>query len=95
MHTWMRHEEVEQLIAVAVVDALERAAGAVAALRTKQSQSSGEPLVWYALAVRQAEEAVRAVIREAASAREERERLAAERQSAESEGREREAPATK
>ena len=95
MHTSLRRDEVEQLIAAAVAEALERAAGAVAALRTKQSQASGMPLVWYALAVRQAEEAVRAVIREAASVHEERERLAAEQLSAESEEREREAPATR
>jgi len=68
MSTWLRREEVEQLIAVAVADALERAVGAVAALRAKHSQSSGEPLLWYALAVRQAEQAVRAVMREAVSA---------------------------
>ena len=83
MHTSLRREEVERLIAVAVADALERAAGAVAALRTKQSQAPGKILAWYALAVRQAEEAVRAVMREAASAREERKRLAAEMLSAE------------
>ena len=94
MHTSLRREEVEQLIAAAVADALERAAGAVAALRTKQSQAPGKILAWYALAVRQAEQAVRAVMREAASAPEERERLAAEMLSAESEGREREAQAT-
>ena len=35
MGTWLRREEVEQLVAVAVADALERAAGAVAALRMK------------------------------------------------------------
>jgi hypothetical protein len=69
MGNWLRREEVEQLVAVAVADTLERAAGAVAALRTKQSQLQGKNLAWYALAVRQAEEAVRAVTTEAASAR--------------------------
>jgi hypothetical protein len=94
MRIWLRREEVEQRIAVTVADALERAVGAVAALRTKQSHLQGKNLAWYMLAIRQAEEAVRAVMREEASAREERERLAAERRSAESEGRERETPAT-
>ena len=94
MPTSLRRDEIEQLIAAAVADALEHAAGAVAALRTKQSQAPGMPLGWYALAVRHAEEAVRAVMRDAASAREGG-RLAAERLSAESEGREREAPATR
>ena len=93
MRTWLRREEVEQLVAVAVADALERAAGAVAALRTKQSQLQGMNLAWYMLAIRQAEEAVRAVATEAASARQER--LAAERLTAESVGREREVPVTK
>jgi len=90
MGNWLRREEVEQLVAVAVADALERAAGAVAALRRKQSQLMN--LAWYALAVRQAEEAVRAVATEAASARQER--LSAERLTAESVGREREVPVT-
>jgi hypothetical protein len=88
MRTWLHREEVELLIAAAVADALERAAGAVAVLRTKQSQLQGKNLAWYMLAVRQAEEAVRAVATEAASAREERERLAAERLIDESVGRE-------
>jgi hypothetical protein len=94
MPTWLSRDEVEQLVVAAVAEALERAAGAVAALRTKQHQAPGMPLVWYALAVRQAEEAVRTVLREAASAREGG-RLAAERLLAESEGSEREAPATR
>ena len=68
MRTWLRREEVEKLVAVAVADALERAAGAVAVLRMKQSQLQGQNLAWYMLAVRQAEEAVRAVATEAASA---------------------------
>ena len=93
MSNWQRREEVEQLVAVAVADALERAAGAVAALRTKQSWLQGTNLAWYALAVRQAEEAVRAVTTEAASARQER--LAAERLTTESLGREREKQVTK
>ena len=92
MRTWLRRDEVEQLVAVAVADALERAAGAVAALRAKQSQLQGMNLAWYALAVRQAEEAVRAVATVAASVRQER--LAAERLTAESVGREREVPVT-
>jgi len=82
MPTWLRRDEVEQLIAAAVAEALERAAGAVAALRTKQSPAPGKTLVWYALALRQAEQAVRAVTMEAAIAREEWERLAVERLSA-------------
>ena len=86
MRTWLRREEVEQLIAVAVADALERAAGAVAALRRKQSQLMN--LAWYALAVHQAEEAVRAVTTEEASARQ-------ERLTTESVGREREKQVTK
>ncbi|HEY7308544.1 MAG TPA: hypothetical protein VH643_04180 [Gemmataceae bacterium] len=77
MHTWLHRDEVEQLIAAAVAEALERAAGAVAALRTKQFPAQEKALVWYALALRQAEQAVRAVTREAAMAREEWERLAA------------------
>ena len=93
MGNWLRREEVEQLVAVAVADALERAAGAVAALRRKQSQLMN--LAWYALAVHQAEEAVRAVTTEAASAREAGERLAGGWLSAESVGREREVPVTK
>ena len=93
MRAWLRREEVEQLVAVAVADALERAAGAVAALRTKKSQLQGTNLAWYALAVRQAEEAVRAVTTEAASTRQER--LAAERLTTESLGREREKQVTK
>src|SRR5215470_1449454 len=64
MRTWLHREEVEQLVAVAVADALERAAGAVAVLRTKQSQRQGTNLAWYMLAIRQAEEAVRAVTTE-------------------------------
>jgi hypothetical protein len=58
MRTWLGREEVEQLIAIAVADTLERAAGAVAVLRTKQSQLQGQNLAWHMLAVRQAEEAV-------------------------------------
>jgi len=95
MGNWLRREEVEQLVAVAVADALERAAGAVAALRTKQSWLQGKNLAWYMLAIRQAEEAVRAVATEAASAREAGERLAGGRLSAESMGWEREVPVTK
>ena len=95
MRTWLGREEVEQLIAIAVADTLERAAGAVAVLRTKQSQLQGQNLAWYMLAVRQAEEAVRATATEAASAREAGEQLVGGRLSDESVGREREVPETK